>query len=47
MQIDLYQAETAHVAAGQAAILAQAREILLQRKPKSLERGGALNARQV
>jgi uncharacterized protein YutE (UPF0331/DUF86 family) len=47
MQIELYQAETAHVAAEQAAILAEAREILLQRKLSLLEQSGVLHALQV
>lgn len=47
MRLDLYQAETARIAAEQAALLAQAREIMTQRTLSLLEQGGMLHALQV
>jgi len=47
MRLDLYQAETARIAAEQAAILAQAREIMAERKLSLLEQAGVLHALQV
>ena len=47
MRLDLYQAETARIAAEQAALLAQAREIMAQRNLSLLEQGGMLHALQV
>jgi uncharacterized protein YutE (UPF0331/DUF86 family) len=48
MRLDLYQAETARIAAEQAALLAQAREILSQgRALNALEQSGVLHALQV
>ena len=47
MRFDLYQAETARIAAEQAALLAQAREIMTQRTLSLLEQGGMLHALQV
>jgi uncharacterized protein YutE (UPF0331/DUF86 family) len=48
MRLDLYQAETARIAAEQSALLAQAREILSQgRMLSGLEQGGVLHALQV
>ncbi|PIQ52196.1 MAG: hypothetical protein COW02_10840 [Comamonadaceae bacterium CG12_big_fil_rev_8_21_14_0_65_59_15] len=45
MRLDLYQAETAHVAAEQSALLAQAKAILKQgRTLTPLEQGGMLHA---
>jgi uncharacterized protein YutE (UPF0331/DUF86 family) len=48
MRLDLYQAETARIAAEQAALLAQAREICSQgRALTALEQSGVLHAWQV
>lgn len=49
MRLDLYQAETARIAAEQSALLAQARAILRQegRALTPLEQGGVLHALQV
>lgn len=48
MRLDLYQAETARIAAEQSALLAQARAILQQgRALSSLEQGGVLHALQI
>lgn len=48
MRLDLYQAETARIAAEQAALLTQAREILAQgRTLTTLEQSGVLHALQV
>ena len=47
MRLDLYQAETARIAAEQAALLTQAREIMAQRNLSLLEQGGMLHALQV
>lgn len=48
MRLDLYQAETARIAAAQAALLAQARDILSQgRMLNALEQSGVLHALQV
>lgn len=48
MRLDLYQAETARIASEQAALLAQAREMLLQgRALNALEQSGVLHALQV
>lgn len=48
MRLDLYQAETARIAAGQAALLSQARELMTQgRMLTALEQSGVLHAIQV
>ena len=48
MRLDLYQAETARIAAEQSALLAQARAILQQgRSLTPLEQGGVLHALQI
>lgn len=48
MRLDLYQAETARIAAEQVALLNQAREIMAQRSTLSLlEQSGVLHALQV
>lgn len=48
MRLDLYQAETARIAAEQSALLAQARAILQQgRALTPLEQGGVLHALQI
>jgi uncharacterized protein YutE (UPF0331/DUF86 family) len=48
MRLDLYQAETARIAAEQSALLAQAKAILLQgRALTPLEQGGVLHALQI
>lgn len=48
MRLDLYQAETARVAAEQSALLAQAKAILKQgRALTPLEQGGVLHALQI
>ena len=48
MRLDLYQAETARVAAEQSALLAQAKSILLQGRALSpLEQAGVLHALQI
>jgi uncharacterized protein YutE (UPF0331/DUF86 family) len=47
MRLDLYQAETARIAAEQAAILNLAREIMAQRPLSLLEQGGVLHALQI
>ena len=48
MRLDLYQAETARIAAEQSALLAQARAILQQgRALTPLEQGGVLHALQL
>ena len=48
MRLDLYQAETARVAAEQSALLAQARSILQQGRPLTpLEQAGVLHALQI
>jgi len=48
MRLDIYQAETAHIAAEQSALLAQARVILQQgRLLTPLEQGGVLHALQI
>jgi uncharacterized protein YutE (UPF0331/DUF86 family) len=48
MRLDLYQAETARIAAEQSGLLAQARAILQQgRALTSLEQGGVLHALQI
>jgi len=48
MRLDLYQAETARVAAEQSALLAQAKAILRQGRALSpLEQGGVLHALQI
>ena len=47
MRLDLYHAETARIAAEQAAILAQAREIMSLRTLSLLEQAGVLHALQV
>ena len=48
MRLDLYQAETARIAAAQAALLVQARDILSQgRALNALEQSGVLHALQV
>jgi uncharacterized protein YutE (UPF0331/DUF86 family) len=48
MRLDLYQAETARVAAEQSALLAQAKAILQQgRALTPLEQGGVLHALQI
>ena len=45
MRLELYQAETARIAAGQAALLAQARELMAQgRTLTALEQSGVLHA---
>jgi uncharacterized protein YutE (UPF0331/DUF86 family) len=48
MRLDLYQAETARIAAGQNALLAQAKAILNEgRALTPLEQGGVLHALQI
>lgn len=48
MRLDLYQAETARIAAEQAALLSQARELMAQgRMLNALEQSGVLHALQV
>lgn len=48
MRLDLYQAETARIAAEQSALLAQARDVLLQGgRLNALEQSGVLHALQV
>lgn len=48
MRLDLYQAETARIAAEQAALLTQARELMAQeRMLTALEQNGVLHALQV
>jgi uncharacterized protein YutE (UPF0331/DUF86 family) len=48
MRLDLYQAETARIAADQSALLAQAKDILQQgRTLTPLEQGGVLHAFQI
>ena len=48
MRLDLYQAETARIAADQSALLAQAKDILQQGRPLTpLEQGGVLHAFQI
>ena len=47
MRLDLYQAETARIAAEQSALLAQARAIMTQRNLSLLEQNGVLHALQV
>ena len=48
MRLDLYQAETARIAAAQSALLAQARDILSQgRTLNALEQSGVLHALQI
>lgn len=48
MRLDLYQAETARIAAAQSALLAQARAILSQgRTLNALEQSGVLHALQI
>jgi hypothetical protein len=48
MRLDLYQAETARIAAEQCALLAEARAILQQGRPLTLlEQGGLLHALQI
>jgi uncharacterized protein YutE (UPF0331/DUF86 family) len=48
MRLDLYQAETARIAAGQSALLAQAKAILSEgRALTPLEQGGVLHALQI
>lgn len=48
MRLDLYQAETARIAAEQSALLAQAKAILLEGRALSpLEQGGVLHALQI
>lgn len=48
MRLDLYQAETARIAAEQAALLSQAREVLAQgRTLTKLEQSGLLHALQI
>ncbi len=48
MRLDLYQAETARIAAEQSALLAQAKAILCQgRELTPLEQGGVLHALQI
>jgi uncharacterized protein YutE (UPF0331/DUF86 family) len=48
MRLDLYQAETARIARQQAALFAQAREIVAQNRDLSLlERSGVLHALQI
>lgn len=48
MRLDLYQAETARIAAEQSALLAQAKDILEQGRALSpLEQGGVLHALQI
>ena len=48
MRLDLYQAETARIAAEQCALLAEARAILQQGRPLTLlEQGGMLHALQI
>ena len=48
MRLDLYQIETAHMAAQHKALLDQARDILRQGRPLSpLEQGGVLHALQI
>jgi uncharacterized protein YutE (UPF0331/DUF86 family) len=48
MRLDLYQAETARIAAEQSALLAQARAIIQQgRALTPLEQGGVLHALQI
>ncbi|MEQ1591139.1 MAG: DUF86 domain-containing protein [Thiobacillaceae bacterium] len=47
MRLDLYQAETARIAAEQAALLTLARELMAQRSLSLLEQGGVLHALQV
>ena len=48
MRLDLYQAETARIAAGQSALLAQAKSILSEgRVLTPLEQSGVLHALQI
>lgn len=47
MRLDLYQAETARIATEQAALLAQARELMTERSLSLLEQSGVLHALQV
>ena len=48
MRLNLYQAETARIAAAQSALLAQARDILSQgRTLNALEQSGVLHALQI
>ncbi len=48
MRLDLYQAETARIAAEQMALLNQAREVLAQGRPLTkLEQSGLLHALQI
>jgi uncharacterized protein YutE (UPF0331/DUF86 family) len=48
MRLDLYQAETARIAAEQSHLLEQARAILQQGRPlTALEQGGVLHALQI